>query len=102
MRDEKLSFRHSLSEFNGLHISTVFDIQWSGLRSADLGEYIGSPALPGPSVDSMDQSIEGQLKSDGHKNHKTVPAKCGPSGLAKCVHCVSQRSACRPIMRPDI
>ena len=55
-----------------------------------------------PLIDGLHQPVEGHLSPDGHEGHNTVPRYNGPSGLANCGHCVNHKSACLPILCPDI
>ena len=72
-------------------------------RGQDLGaDLVRGRRTVQPPIDGAHQPVEGKLRAGGQKDHSTAPMKCGPSGRARCCHCVSHRSACRPISCPDL
>src|SRR6056297_3895419 len=84
---------------DGVKIPGSVGIDHRGGRLHDDFVLIG--VLAKPVVERTEQSVKRLVRTDRQKDHRTDPRYLGPSGFARCSHCVSQRSACLPRRWPE-
>ena len=110
MRDEQVRPKYTLPKFFWLDELHRFDVPGLLRCVSDLSENVHAGTRYCPIVDSLYEPIERHLRADRNKDppsaildsiHSTAPLNCGPSGLARCAHWVSHRSAYLPIFLPD-
>gem|GEM_PF-2080789 len=74
----------------------------SKLCLSDLRQHLHFRMVHGPCINCGNQTIKRHLGSNGHEDQMTAPRNVGPSGRARCSHCVNHRSAYGRTFSPDI
>ena len=83
MRDNQGGLREPLLEFSGFQELDKRNVAGLPATLADLGEHVLAPCISRPLVDDFHHTVEGQVGSDGHENHRTFPFHCGPPSRAR-------------------